>query len=233
MEYYLAIRRNNSLNRDKPKRRKPNAKDCILNDFIYRKFPENTSPGQQVSGTEQGLTVSRYNVWGDGNVIKLDFSDSCTTLISLLKKIPKLYTTTDELYGIKFVSFSMKHVRITWKPVKTQIPRYPPIPDMDSAGLGWDPRMCNSKKLPEHAIKIDSKVPPKVYYTESLGKEALGYLHLLQIQPSLSTRPQGLVPGHSTPSWIPKSKDAPVPHRRCTKLNTASPIHFKSSRDYL
>lgn len=62
MEYYLAIRRNNSLNMDKPKRRKPNAKDCILNDFIYRTLPENTSPGQQVSATEQGLTVSRYNV---------------------------------------------------------------------------------------------------------------------------------------------------------------------------
>ena len=36
---------------------------------------------------------------------------------------------------------------------------------MDLAGLGWDPRMCNSKKLLEHATKIDCKVPPEVYYT--------------------------------------------------------------------
>lgn len=51
MEYYFTIIRNNMLNMDEPKRRKPNAKDCILYDFIYKKFPENANPGQQISET--------------------------------------------------------------------------------------------------------------------------------------------------------------------------------------
>lgn len=54
------------LNMEEPKRRKPNAKDFILYDFIYKKFPENTNPGQQISGTEQGLTTNRYNVTSGG-----------------------------------------------------------------------------------------------------------------------------------------------------------------------
>lgn len=84
-------------------------------------------------------------------------------LCQFTKKIPKLYTTTDELYGIKFVSFSVKHVRITWKSVKIQMSREPPIPDMDPAGLGCSPRTCNSKQLLKHAAKIDFQVPPEIH----------------------------------------------------------------------
>lgn len=78
MEYNSAIRRSTTLNADKLKEGSQ-MQTCILNDS-FGKFPENTSPGQQVSGTEQGSTVSRQNVWGDRNVTILDFSDSCTTL---------------------------------------------------------------------------------------------------------------------------------------------------------
>lgn len=56
-------------------------KGYVLHDSFYVKCPEQASPQRQISGC-QGLRGEWVwvSVWGDGNDLELDSSDSCPTL---------------------------------------------------------------------------------------------------------------------------------------------------------
>ena len=103
-----------------------NVNDYVLYDSIHVKWPERTYP--KVQKPDQWLPQTggwcewnstahghQGSLWGDGNVLKLDRGEGCTTLLLCKNKSLRCTLKMGEFHGTQSIPHQNYFFQVTWK----------------------------------------------------------------------------------------------------------------------